>query len=342
MTLLTRPTLLPLIPLRQLLLPLLLAGLVGSWPLAAAADSVIRIDGSSTVYPISEAVAEEFHSHHGDINVEVVVSGTGGGLAKFCRGEIDIANASRPISKKEMAACRAAGIQYLELPVGYDALTVVVNKNNSFISRLTPAQLKQIWEPASQGKIMRWNQLDPSFPNTPLRLYGPGNNSGTFDYFTEAIVGKAKQSRTDYIASEDDYLIVRGVSRNEAALGYFGYAYYLANQRKLKAVAIDNGQGPVLPSPESVENGSYAPLSRPIFIYLAAPAQARAEVRQFIDYYMAHAARIVRLQNYVPLSADVYQLNRVALEQHRFGTVYGGTEATGMRIEDMLKRQPQS
>jgi phosphate transport system substrate-binding protein len=334
MTLLSRP------PLRLLLL--LLAGLAGSWPLSAAAESLIRIDGSSTVYPISEAVAEEFHGRHHDISVEVVVSGTGGGLAKFCRGEIDIANASRPISTKEMAACRSAGIQYLELPVGYDALTVVVNKKNSFISRLTPAQLKLLWEPASQGKIMRWNQLDASFPDTALRLYGPGNNSGTFDYFTEAIVGKAKQSRKDYIASEDDYLIVRGVSRNEAAIGYFGYAYYLANQRKLKAVAIDNGRGPVLPSPESVENGSYTPLSRPIFIYLAAPAQARAEVRQFVDYYMANAARIVRQQNYVPLSAEVYRLNLSALEQQRFGSVYGGAEASGMRIEEMLKRQPQN
>jgi phosphate transport system substrate-binding protein len=328
-----------LYPCRALLLLISLACI---YPQAARADSVIRIDGSSTVYPISEAVAEEFHSRNNDVSVEVVVSGTGGGLAKFCRGEIDIANASRPISKKEMAACRTAGIQYLELPVGYDALTVVVNKKNSFISSLTPAQLKMLWEPASQGKIMRWNQLDASFPDTPLRLYGPGNNSGTFDYFTEAIVGKAKQSRTDYIASEDDYLIVRGVSRNEASIGYFGYAYYLANQRKLKAVAIDSGKGPVLPSPESVENGSYTPLSRPIFIYLAAPAQARAEVRQFVDYYMANAARIVRLQNYVPLSAEVYRLNLSALEQQRFGTVYGGAEATGMRIEEMLKRQPQN
>ncbi len=310
--------------------------------LSAHAATVIRIDGSSTVYPISEAVAEEFHKQKPDINVEVVVSGTGGGFARFCRGETDISNASRPISRKEMTACREAGIKYIELPVGYDALTVVVNQKNDFIKSLTPAQLKKLWEPASQGKIMSWKQVDASFPDMPLRLYGPGNNSGTFDYFTEAVVGKAKQSRIDYIASEDDYLIVRGVTRNAGAIGYFGYAYYLANQRKLKAVPIDNGKGPVQPSPQTVENGSYAPLSRPIFIYLAERSLERTEVREFVDHYMKNGARIVQKQNYVPLAASVYTLNLANLEQRRFGTVYAGTDATGMQIEEMLKRPPQN
>ena len=307
----------------------------------ARANTAIRIDGSSTVYPITNAVAEEFEKQHGGIDVDVAVSGTGGGFARFCRGETQVSNASRPISPKEMKACREAGIRYVEMPVGYDALTVVVNPKNDFVKSLTPDQLKQMWEPAAKGKIASWQQIDPAFPELRLRLYGPGANSGTFDYFTEAVVGKAKQSRNDYIASEDDYLIVRGVKRNAGAIGYFGYAYYLENKRKLKAVPIDNGRGPVLPSPETVENGSYAPLSRPIFIYVAASALERAEVRDFIDYYLQNGPRIVKQQNYVPLAAPVYQTNRKNMEDSRFGTAFAGAEAHGAGIEEMLKRPLQ-
>ena len=294
-----------------------------------------------SVYPITNAVAEEFEKQHGGIDVDVAVSGTGGGFARFCRGETQVSNASRPISPKEMKACREAGIRYVEMPVGYDALTVVVNPKNDFVKSLTPDQLKQMWEPAAKGKIASWQQIDPAFPELRLRLYGPGANSGTFDYFTEAVVGKAKQSRNDYIASEDDYLIVRGVKRNAGAIGYFGYAYYLENKRKLKAVPIDNGRGPVLPSPETVENGSYAPLSRPIFIYVAASALERAEVRDFIDYYLQNGPRIVKQQNYVPLAAPVYQTNRKNMEDSRFGTAFAGAEAHGAGIEEMLKRPLQ-
>ena len=310
-------------------------------PPPVCADTPVRIDGSSTVYPISSAVAEEFEKQNDGIDIEVAISGTGGGFAKFCRGEIQVSNASRPISAKEMKICREAGIRYVEMPVGYDALTVVVNPKNDFVKSLTPAQLKQMWEPAAKGRITSWQQIDPSYPDTKLRLYGPGANSGTFDYFTEAVVGKAKQSRGDYIASEDDYLIVRGVKRNAGAIGYFGYAYYLENMRKLKAVPIDNGKGPVLPSPETVENGAYAPLSRPIFIYVAANALERTEVRDFIDYYLTHGPRIVKQQNYVPLAAPVYQTNRKNMEDRRFGTVFAGTEAHGISIEEMLKRPAQ-
>jgi phosphate transport system substrate-binding protein len=310
--------------------------------LSAQAEQTIRIDGSSTVYPISEAVAEEFQKLNNSINVQVAVSGTGGGFTKFCRGETEISNASRPISPKEMQACREAGIKYIELPVGFDALTVVVNPKNDFVKSLTPTQLKKLWEPGSKGQITSWNQIDPSFPDIRLRLYGPGNNSGTFDYFTEAIVGKAKQSRSDYIASEDDYLIVRGVKRNAGAIGYFGYAYYLENKRKLKAVPIDSGKGAVLPSPETVENGSYTPLSRPIFIYVSSTAIERVDVREFIDYYMKHGARIVKQQNYVPLAASIYALNQTNTQQRRTGTVYAGTDATGVKIEEMLKRPTQN
>lgn len=307
----------------------------------AHANTAIRIDGSSTVYPISNAVAEEFETLNNGVDVDVAVSGTGGGFAKFCRGETQVSNASRPISAKEMKACREAGIRYVEIPVGYDALTVVVNPKNDFVKSLTPAQLKQMWELAAKGKIATWQQINPAFPDLRLRLYGPGANSGTFDYFTEAVVGKARQSRNDYIASEDDYLIVRGVKRNAGAIGYFGYAYYLENKRKLKAVPIDNGKGPVLPSPETVENGSYAPLSRPIFIYVAASALERAEVRDFIGYYLKNGPRIVKQQNYVPLAAAVYQSNQKNMEDSRFGTVFAGAEANGTGIEEMLKRPPQ-
>ncbi len=310
--------------------------------LSAHAGQAIRIDGSSTVYPISEAVAEEFQKLNSDASVQVAVSGTGGGFSKFCRGETDISNASRPISSKEMKACRDAGIQYIELPVGFDALTVVVNPKNDFVKSLTPAQLKKLWEPGSKGQITSWKQIDPSFPDIRLRLYGPGNNSGTFDFFTEAIVGKAKHSRNDYIASEDDYLIVRGVKRNTGAIGYFGYAYYLENRRKLKAVPIDNGKGAVLPSPETVENGSYTPLSRPIFIYVSSIALERGEVREFIDYYMQHGARLVKQQNYVPLAAAIYLRNRKHTEERRIGTVYAGAETAGVPIEEILKRPAQN
>jgi len=307
----------------------------------ACASNVIRIDGSSTVYPITNAVAEEFEKQDSGIDIQVAVSGTGGGFAKFCRGETQISNASRPISAKEMKACREAGIRYVEMPVGYDALTVVVNPKNNFVKSLTPAQLKRMWEPSAKGKIATWQQINPAFPDLRLRLYGPGANSGTFDYFTEAVVGKAKQSRSDYIASEDDYLIVRGVKRNDGAIGYFGYAYYLENKRKLKAVPIDNGKGPVLPSPETVKNGSYAPLSRPIFIYVAANAIERAEVRDFIGHYLTNSPRIVKQQNYVPLAATIYQINQKNLEDRRFGTVFVGAEAHGTSLEEMLKRSPQ-
>lgn len=321
---------------------LLLGFAIGCLAAASAkAELKIKVDGSSTVYPITEATGEEFRKQRTDVAVEVVVSGTGGGFAKFCRGETDISNASRPISKKEMAACREAGIDYLEIPVGYDALTVVVNKKNDAINSLTPAQLKKLWEPAAKGKIVNWNQLDPNFPDLKLRLYGPGGNSGTFDYFTEAVVGKSKQSRDDYIASEDDYLIVRGVTRNPGAVGYFGYAYYLANQRKLKAVAIDSGKGPVLPSRQTVENGTYAPLSRPIFIYLSNKALERPEVRAYADFYLKNAPRIVAAQNYVPLPASIYTINARIVQERRTGTVYGGEEAHGIGLEELLKRPPR-
>src|SRR5688572_23769696 len=234
---------------------------------AAAHAQLVKIDGSSTVFPVTEAVAEDFQkSKKGAVRVTVGISGTGGGFKKFCRGETDISNASRPILKAEMDECRKAGIDYLELPVAYDALTVVVNPKNAFIKSITVAELKKIWEPAAQGKVTHWNQVNAAWPNAPIKLFGAGSDSGTFDYFTEAINGKAKASRGDYTASEDDNVLVQGVQRDVNAIGYFGYAYYFENRDKLRAVPIveKEGKPAVAPSMESVLNGSYQPLARPI------------------------------------------------------------------------------
>ena len=235
-------------------------------------SAVITIDGSSTVFPVTEAVAEEFQREHKGTRITVGISGTGGGFQKFCRDEIDIADASRPITPTEVEACAKGGVEYIEIPMAYDGLAVVVHPKNTWATSMTVAELKTLWEPAAQGKVMRWNQIRAGWPDREIHLFGAGVDSGTFDYFTEAIVGKTDQSRGDYTSSEDDNVIVQGVSGDELALGYFGYAYYEENQDKLKVVAIDdgneaNGAGAILPSPASVADGSYHPLSRPIFIY---------------------------------------------------------------------------
>lgn len=296
----------------------------------------VKIDGSSTVYPITEAVAEDFQkSKRGSVRVTVGVSGTGGGFKKFCAGETDISNASRPISTKEMAACKAAGIQYIELPVAYDALTVVVNKQNNWARNLTTAELKKIWEPAAQGKVRNWNQVRSGFPNAPLKLFGPGADSGTFDYFTEAINGKSKASRTDYTPSEDDNVLVQGVSRDKNAIGYFGYAYYEANKSRLQAVAV-NG---VMPSEQTVLNGRYSPLSRPLFIYVSTRSANRPEVKEFIEYYMRNGAKLTREVKFVPLPARGYTVALNNFQKRRVGTIFGGNEAVGLRIDELLRRE---
>ena len=255
--------------MKKALLALFVVGFLWSAPRLAKAQ-VIQIDGSSTVFPITEAVAEEFQkSKKGKIKVTVGIAGTGGGFKKFCRGEIDISDASRPILKSEIDICKQSGVQFFELPIAYDALTVIVNPKNDWVKAVTVPDLKKMWEPGAQGKITSWNQVRSEWPNNPLKLFGPGADSGTFDYFTEAIVGKAKSSRGDFTASEDDNVLVQGVANDRNALGYFGFAYYIENQGKLKAAAIDDGKGPVLPSAKTVEDGTYQPLSRPIFIYVS-------------------------------------------------------------------------
>ena len=304
------------------------------------AQALIKVDGSSTVFPITEAVAEEYQkSKKGAVRVTVGISGTGGGFKKFCRGEIDISDASRPIVKKEMEACKAAGINYVEMPVAFDALTVVLHPSNTFAANLKPEQLKVMWEPAAQGKITNWKQVDPSFPDLPLKLYGPGADSGTFEYFTEAITGKAKSSRGDFTASEDDNVLVQGVSRDKGGIGYFGYAYYIENAKKLKAAAIWNGKAFVAPSDKVVEDGSYQPLARPIFIYVNAKSLEKPEVKEFIDFYMTHGAKLTKEVKYVPLPANIYKANVEHMNKPKLGTVFGGVPEVGVKIDELVKRE---
>lgn len=307
----------------------------------AAEAQIVKIDGSSTVYPVTEAVAEEFQkAKRGKIKVTVGISGTGGGFKKFCRGEIDISDASRPILKQEMGVCKQAGIQYYELPVAYDALTVMVNPKNTWVTSMTVAELKKIWEPAAQGKVMNWNQVRSSWPNAPLKLYGAGADSGTFDYFTEAIVGKAKASRGDFTASEDDNVLVQGIANDRNALGFFGFAYYAENTDKLKAVAIDDGKGrPVLPSSKTVEDGTYQPLSRPIFIYVSRRSAEKPEVKQFVEFYLKNASKLVKQVKYVALPAKAYTLSLEHFQKGKLGTVFGGEAEVGVKIEDLLRRE---
>jgi len=323
---------------------LLAAAVAATIPGVAFAQSgpTVKIDGSSTVYPVTEAVAEDFQkSKKNATKVTVGISGTGGGFKKFCRGEIDISNASRPILKPEMADCAKAGIKYYELPVAFDALTVVTNPKNTFLNQMSVADLKKIWEPAAQGKIMRWNQVNPAWPDQPIKLFGAGADSGTFDYFTEAIVGKSKSSRGDFTASEDDNVLVQDVARDTYALGFFGYAYYAENTKSLKSVAIieKDGKQPVKPSEQSVLDGSYQPLSRPIFIYVSEKAYERPEVREFVQYYLQHGPKLSKEVKYVPLPAKAYDLNREHLQKGKLGTVFGGTPEVGITVEELLKRE---
>jgi phosphate transport system substrate-binding protein len=304
-----------------------------------AYSQVVKLDGSSTVFPISEAVAEDFQRmKRGKIKVTVAISGTGGGFKKFCRGETDISNASRPILKKEMDECRKNGIQYLELPVAYDAITVVIHPGNTWAETMTVAELKKMWEPAAQAKLRSWKQVNPGWPDRPLALYGAGADSGTFDYFTEAVNGKSKASRGDFTASEDDNVLVQGVSRDENAIGYFGFAYYSENRDKLKAVRIAEKPGAkaVAPSVESVVDGSYQPLSRPIFIYINAQSATKPEVREFVEFYMKNADALVREVKYVPLPPKAYAYNMDHFTKNVLGTKFGGENKVGLTIEQLM------
>ena len=302
--------------------------------------AMVKVDGSSTVFPITEAVAEEFQKEtRGTVRITVGISGTGGGFKKFCRGETDVQDASRPISSSEMETCRANGIQYYELPIAFDALTIAVSPLATWVDAITIAELKQMWDPSAQGRVVKWNQIRSSWPDQPLKLFGAGSDSGTFDYFTEAVMGKAKASRGDYTASEDDNTLVQGITNDKNAIGYIPYAYYEPNKKRLKAVAVDGGQGPVLPSRETVESGAYQPLSRPVFIYVNAKSAAKPEVKRFVEFYFHQAPTLVPQVKYVPLPRQVYELALTHFKNGKLGTAFQGSSTIGLKIEDLMRRE---
>jgi phosphate transport system substrate-binding protein len=307
-----------------------------------AAQDLIQIDGSSTVYPITEAVAEEFQlASDGKYRVTVGISGTGGGFKKFCRGETHISDASRPIKESERTACKEAGIEFIELPVALDALTVMVNPQNDWVDYLSVDELKKIWAPEAQGKINNWSQVRAGFPDRPLTLYGAGVDSGTYDYFTEAVVGKEGASRGDFTASEDDNVLVQGIASDPNALGFFGLAYYIENQDRLKAVPIQppGGGDAVLPSVGTARDGSYQPLSRPIFIYVSKQAADElAAVRQFVGFYLdpENAELLVEEVGYVPLPTKAYELAQRNFDERHTGTAFAGGSQVGVAIEELL------
>lgn len=295
--------------------PVLLGGLVsllaacsGEQAYAPGADlsltGTVRVDGSSTVFPISEALAEEFRLVAPNVRVTVGSSGTGGGFNKFLAGEVDINDASRDIGDEEKTLAAANGLEYLEIPVAFDGLSVVVNPRNTWVDYLTVAELKKIWEPGST--VDSWNDVRPGWPDSPLRLYGPGTDSGTFEYFTETVVGAPYAARPDYTASENDNILVQGVAGDEGALGFFGFAYYENSASQLRLVPVDGGNGPVAPTVNTINDGSYSPLSRPLFIYVSKTSAARPEVRAFVDFYLETASLLVTEVGYVPLRPEQY------------------------------------
>ena len=308
---------------------------------AQSRKQAIAIDGSSTVYPITKLMASEFNSSRDNkVQIKVGISGTTGGFKKFCEGKTDISDASRPILKEEIAVCQKRGVKYIELPIAFDALTIVVNPKNDWAKDITIAELKKMWEPAAEGKITKWNQIRSSWPDKPLTLYGPDKDSGTFDYFTQATVGKSKASRNDYTSSKDDNMLVKGVSLDPNGLGYFGFAYYEANTTQVKALAVDSGKGPVMPLPQAMDKNLYQPLTRPLFIYVNYhSAQVKPEVKEFVDFYLQKAPKLVNQVGYIPLSGEVYNLDFVQFNQGEVGTVFNGVAQLNLTLAEVLRKR---
>jgi phosphate transport system substrate-binding protein len=309
------------------------------------AQTTIKVDGSSTVYPITEAMAEEFQTQKkNSVKVTAGISGTGGGFKKFCRGETDIQGASRPITKAEMEDCKKVGVKYIELPIAYDATVVAVNVKNTWLKEISVADLKKMWEPSAMSTIKKWNQINPSWPDAEFKLFGAGSDSGTFDYFTEAIMGKAKSSRGDYTASEDDNTLVKGIAGEKNSIGYLPMSYYIENKKNLKALAIIGGSSApvktgVMASKETVENGTYYPLARPLFIYVSVASAKRPEVTEFVKFYLANASRMVPEVKYVALPAKAYTMGLDHFNKGKIGTVFATGSHVGLKIEELMKKE---
>lgn len=324
----------------SVVLALLALSLLSAAGFAQSLSGTIAIDGSSTVFPITEAVAEEFQALHRGVRVAVGVSGSGGGLRKFCDGEIAISNASRPISTTEIASCGAKGVGFVELPVAFDGLAVMVHPSNDWVDYLTTEELKKVWAPEAQGKVTHWDHVRPGWPHKEIHLYGPGTDSGTYDYFTDAIVGQEGASRGDFVASEDDNVLVQGIAGDPLALGFFGYAYYLENQNRLKLVPIVNPKTgvAVLPTSDSIESGEYFPLSRPIFIYVSTTAAERPEVEAFVEYYLTEGPALVSEVGYVALPDNAYAAALDRFAARREGSVFSGGSQVGVSLQDLLRQ----
>jgi phosphate transport system substrate-binding protein len=307
-------------------------------------EGVVHIDGSSTVFPIMSAVATQFQKVE-LTKVGVAISGTTGGFRKFCAGETDITGASRPIEASEEDTCKKNGVDYVEVPVGYDGLSLLVSSKNDWARDITVAELKKLWEPGAHSNISKWSQVRLGWPDREIHLYGAGTDSGTYDYFTDAIVGKEHSSRSDYTSSEDDDVLVKGVASDELALGFFGYMYYAKNKDKLNVLAIDdgnpaNGAGPIIPSPETIQNGTYQPLSRPLFVYAAVKSLGRPQVASFMNFYLERGWKLVGQVGYVPLPANAYALGMARVSARRTGSLFGGQGSqVGVSVSDLLQKE---
>jgi phosphate transport system substrate-binding protein len=315
----------------------------GSATAGSGLTGTVKGDGSSTVFPIMEAVSEEFQKENPNVRVTMGISGTGGGFKKFCAGETDISNASRPIKPTEVEECQTNGVEYVEIPIAFDGLSVMVNPGNDFVSCLKVEELKKLWQPEAQGKVTNWSQVRRGWPDRKIGLYGAGTDSGTYDYFTEAIVGKEGASRGDFTPSEDDNVLVQGISGDPNGLGFFGFAYYEENKDKLKLVQVDGGQGCVAPSPQTISDGTYQPLSRPLFVYIRTTAMQRPEVKAFVDYTITNAPNLVGEAGYVPLPDEIYLLARERVAKGITGSIFAGKGSqVGVRLRDLLQEEKGS